>query len=174
MAFLTPSFHTMNYLKVYLILLTIFHMGCRGFLKIMFFNAWSSILKAKVGTCQLQKAPLLIAGLKVQRPRIPSEKITTFIFSSCAVALISYCQEASFGTETGHVGSQWLISSHCTLSAFSLNYLRQTSWLAATQTSDGFSPRRPEFGSRYVSDGEEKKSYLFWCFSPLGFPTGNQ
>lgn len=37
MAFLTPSFHTVNYFKVYLIL-TIFHIGYREFLKIISFK----------------------------------------------------------------------------------------------------------------------------------------
>jgi len=104
--------------------------------------------------------------MKVRCPHIPSQKITTFFFS-CAVASVSYCQEASFGTETGHVGSQWLISSHCTLSAFSLNYLRQTSWLAATQTSGGLSRRRPEFGSHEVSDEERKRNPISAGASPV-------
>lgn len=37
MAFLTPSSHTVNYFKVYLIL-TIFQIGCREFLKIISFK----------------------------------------------------------------------------------------------------------------------------------------
>lgn len=120
----------------------------RGFEKYLFWTSsiWPSPLKAGVGTFQLQKAPLLIAQVWKSDPSNTIWKDNHIFFSSAA-ASISYCQEASFGTETGHVGSQWLISSHCTLSAFSLNYLRQTSWLAATQTSDGLSMRRPEFGS---------------------------
>lgn len=148
MAFLTPSFHSVNCFKVYLILIIYIY----WLLKTISFKpvvaVYDQIFEGmSLGLANCKKRLSKLPNYKSQMSSNTIWKDNHIFFFSCAVASISYCQEASFGTETGHVGSQWLISSHCTLSAFSLNYLRQTSWLAATQTSDGLSLRRPEFGS---------------------------
>lgn len=68
-------------------------------------------------------------------------------FSSCS--LVSSCTLLSrnaSGSELGYVASQWRIGFHCRSYAFSLNYLTQTSWLAAMQNSEGLSLRKPKVG----------------------------
>lgn len=148
MAFPITYFNIVKYFEFYLIF-TIFYIGFREILKRISFRLVVYDQIPSVPGLGLSSCKKHLSQLSKCESQMPSNTIwkDNHIFFSSAVASISYCQEASFGTETGHVGSQWLISSHCTLSAFSLNYLRQTSWLAATQTSDGLSLRRPEFGS---------------------------
>lgn len=68
-------------------------------------------------------------------------------FSSCS--LVSSCTLLSrnaSGSELGYVARQWRIGFHCRSYAFSLNYLTQTSWLAAMQNSEGLSLRKPKVG----------------------------
>lgn len=83
-------------------------------------------------------------------------------FSSCS--LVFSCvllSRNAFGSELGYVASQWRIGFHCRSYASSLNYLRQTSWLAAMQNSEGSSLRRPKVGCPLSWGWEKKGNSIF-------------
>lgn len=60
----------------------------------------------------------------------------------------------------GCAACPWRSSFHCQLSAFSLNYLRQTSWLTAMQDA-GSGLGRPRFGSPKLGSEKEKGNSIF-------------
>lgn len=105
--------------------------------------------------------------LEVRDLQIPPEKDNHRFYLSPPVPL----SRNAFGSELGYVAGQWRIGFYCRLYPFSLNYRRQTSWLAAMQNSEGSCPGGPKVGSPLVGEEKRKgKFYLFWCVSPPGFP----
>lgn len=90
-------------------------------------------------------------------------------FSSFLVSSCTLLSRSALGSDLGYVASQGRISFHCRSYAFSLNYLPQTSWLAAMQNSEGSSLRRPKVGSPLSWGWEKKREILSFplLVSPL-------